>query len=204
MARASYEHDSHDEAALEPVIASTGTVVSSDDQSLVERARHGDGVAFEALLASRLEPLLRTARAILGSDADARDATQEACLAAWRKLPHLRDAGAFDAWLNRVLVNACRTALRRRGRIREVSISPVHDRASFSDLDPALFDETEVILRAFDRLNVDHRTVLVLHHLRHQSVASIATALGVPVGTVKSRLHAARAALDAALDGERS
>ncbi len=189
---------------MEPVIASPGAIASSDVASLVERARRGDTAAFEALLASRVEPLLRTARAILGSDADARDATQEACLAAWRKLPHLRDSGAFDAWLNRVLVNACRTALRRRGRIREVPIGPAHDRLSFTDRDPALFDETEAILRAFDRLNADQRTILVLHHLRHQSVVAIADALDVPVGTVKSRLHAARAALDAALVGERS
>ena len=189
---------------MEPMIASGVVLGASDETSLIERARRGDGDAFEALLGPRVDSLLRTARAILGNDADARDATQEACLAAWRKLPHLRDAGAFDASLNRVLVNACRTSLRRRSRIREVSIGPAHDGVSRSDPDPALFDDTEAILRAFDRLSADHRTILVLHHLRHQPVAGIAAALEIPVGTVKSRLHAARAALEAALDGERS
>lgn len=173
------------------------------EPTLVERARAGDPAAFEALLRDRIDPLFRTAWAILGSEADARDATQEACISAWRQLPRLRDAEAFDGWLHRVLVNACRMALRRRGRVREVAIAPIHERATLTTPDPGGYDETDAISRAFDRLSLDHRTILVLHHLRHELVASIATALGIPPGTVKSRLHAARIALESALAGER-
>jgi RNA polymerase sigma-70 factor (ECF subfamily) len=178
---------------LEPIEADVG---------LIERARSGDAGAFEALLAVRLDGLFRTAWAILGSEPDARDATQDACLSIWRQLPRLRDASRFDAWLSRILVNSCRTQLRRRARVREIPITPVHDRSSEAG-DASSLDEAEAISRAFDRLKPDARTLLVLHHLRHEPVASIADAMGIPRGTVKWRLHAARAALEKALAGER-
>src|SRR5512143_460443 len=105
---------------MEPVMAGAATASRSTEGDLVELARRGDTAAFEALLHGRLDGLFRRAWAILGNEADARDATQEACLSAWRQLPRLRDAAAFDAWLARVLFNACRMQLRRRARVREV------------------------------------------------------------------------------------
>jgi len=188
---------------VDPVTATERVVGRGAEPTLVERAQRGDVAAFEALLRGRIDALFRTAWAILGSEADAHDATQEACLSAWRQLPRLRDADAFDAWLHRVLVNACRMALRRRGRVREVPIAPAHDRAGSDDATSAPFDEADAISRAFDRLSVDHRTILVLHHLHHRPLAEISVALGIPVGTAKSRLHAARAALEIALAEER-
>ena len=188
---------------MEPLIATERAAVGATEPTLVERARAGDVRAFEVLVSERLDPLFRTAWAILGSEADARDATQEAFVSAWRQLPRLRDVEAFDAWLHRILVNACRASFRRRGRVREVAIAPIHDRASLADRDPATTDESEIIARAFDRLKPDQRTILVLHHLRHEPVASIAAALAIPEGTVKSRLHSARTALEAALAAER-
>ena len=184
-------------------MTATAAVRRADEVTLVERARAGDTAAFEVLLRDRIDGLVRTAWVILGDEADARDATQEACLAAWRELPRLRDVIAFDAWLNRVLVNACRMSLRRRGRVREIPIDPLPESATLSDPGIAGIDEREAILRAFDRLTFDHRMILVLHHLRHEPVASIAAQLGIPVGTVKSRLHAARSALESELAGER-
>jgi RNA polymerase sigma-70 factor (ECF subfamily) len=136
------------------------------DAALVERARQGDPAAFEALLSVRLDALFRTAWAILGSEAAARDATQEACLATWRQLPRLRDVERFDAWLSRVLVNVCRMQLRRRARVREIPMTPAHDRVAPAGADPAAFGDADAIARAFDRLNPDARAILVLHHLR--------------------------------------
>jgi RNA polymerase sigma-70 factor, ECF subfamily len=170
---------------------------------LVERARRGDTVAFEALLQERLDGLFRTAWAILGDEADARDATQDACLLAWRNLPRLRQPDRFDAWLTRVLVNGCRMRLRSRAHVREIRMEPDLDRPGPQADDPASHAEADAIARAFDRLSPDARAILVLHHLRHQPVTSIALALGVPPGTVKSRLHTARAALAQALERER-
>ena len=86
----------------------------------VERARTGDRAAFEVLVRSRVDRLHRTACAILGNEADAYDATQDAFLLAWQQLPRLRDAGAFDAWLTRIIVNACRMRLRAGRAVREV------------------------------------------------------------------------------------
>ena len=178
-------------------------VAESREPALIDAARSGDVRAFELLLAPRIDTLFRTAWAITGSEADARDATQDACLAAWRHLPRLRDVDRFDAWLGRVLLNSCRMLLRRRGRIREIAIADGFDRPATETAGTAAVDEADAVARAFDRLDVDARAILVLHHLRHEPVARIAEDLGIPVGTVKWRLHAARKQLERALRGER-
>jgi RNA polymerase sigma-70 factor, ECF subfamily len=172
------------------------------DAALVERARRGDVVAFETLIDARVDVLYRSAWAILGNEPDARDATQDACLSAWRNLPRLREIDRFDAWLGRVLVNTCRSLLRRRVQVREIPMARDVDAAHPIALDRAV-EDADTLARAFDRLSADERAVLVLHHLRHLSVAAIATTLDIPVGTVKWRLHAARQSLDYALERER-
>jgi RNA polymerase sigma-70 factor (ECF subfamily) len=183
--------------------ARADAMASPLEAALIERAAHGDAAAFEALIETRLDRLFRTAWAIVGNEADARDATQDACLSAWRELPRLREADRFDAWLSRVLINACRAKLRRRVRVREVAIQPEHDRPGPITDDPGQLGEMDAIGRAFDRLSADARAILVLHHLRHEPVTAIAVTLGIPTGTVKSRLHSARADLQRALERER-
>jgi len=91
----------------------------------VELARAGDKAAFEELVSSWVEPAFRIALAIVGNEADARDATQDAFLAAWRRLPQLRDPERFDAWLYRILVNSCRGLRRDRQRVavREIHVT---------------------------------------------------------------------------------
>lgn len=164
------------------------------DRDLLVRARAGDREAFESIVLAKGEPMFRTALAILGSEADARDATQDSFIAAWRQLPRLREVERFDAWLGRILINACRMQLRHRRRVREVQMSdttdsPTSDKPQMS----ADFD------RAFNRLSVDQRTILVLHHLHGYGVREIAAWLGIPSGTVKWRLSRARGALAAEL-----
>jgi RNA polymerase sigma-70 factor (ECF subfamily) len=187
---------------MEPLVTD-GALARSPDDALVARAKGGDAVAFEALIAVRLDPLFRTAWAIVGNEPDARDATQEACLSAWRALPRLRDADRFDAWLGRILVNSCRMLLRRRGRIREIAMPATTERGELITPAPTAYDETDAVASAFDRLDPDARALLVLHHLRHEPLTRIAASLGIPVGTVKWRLHRARAALERALEGDR-
>ena len=109
----------------------------------------------------------------------------------WRGLPSLKSVDAFDGWLHRITVNSSKMALRRRKGVREI---PITDEAPDSPA-PAVSDFD----RAFDRLSVDQRSLLVAHHLDGLSVAEMAVQLGVPEGTVKSRLFTARAALDKAL-----
>jgi RNA polymerase sigma-70 factor, ECF subfamily len=174
------------------------------DPERIARARSGDASAFESLVEARIGSMTRTAMAILGREDEARDAVQDTLLTAWRELASLRDPAAFDAWLTRILVNRCRRGLRRIGlrRVREVSV----DRLEVAE--PAAPDEVGAVVdrraleRAFERLDVDERTVLVLHHLDGRSVAWIGDALGIPEGTAKSRLFAARRSLERALDRE--
>ena len=170
---------------------------AADD--LVARARRGDRDAFSRLVEDRLERLFRTATAILGNEADARDAVQDAFVSAWQHLPKLRDSARFDAWLNQVVRNQCRDLLRRQRRSREIQMT---------EFDPVTPDSTAPIAdmaalnAAFGRLNVDQRLILVLHHLHGIRVEDLASQLDVPVGTAKWRLHAARQALERALEAE--
>lgn len=169
---------------------------------LIEAARRGDETAFESLVTTRLERTYRIALAILGSEADARDAVQDAWVAVWRNLPSLAKDDRFDAWVDSIVVNACRMTMRKRGRVREITLVEDLDRHA-PEAGPDQFSEREALDRAFGRLSVDHRAILVLHHLEEQPVAAIAARLGIPVGTAKSRLFAARAALQQHLEAER-
>jgi RNA polymerase sigma-70 factor (ECF subfamily) len=186
------------ESPMEPLASADAQVVSAD-AALVRRAARGDAVAFERLVTARTDRAFRIARAILANEADAYDATQEAFVSAWRELPRLRDPERFDAWLRRILVNACRAQLRGRRRVREISLDAAPDRG---DPDRPFSDgvsDTDVLARAFARLDVDKRSILVLHHFDREPLAVIAATLGIPVGTAKSRLHDARIALQRAL-----
>jgi RNA polymerase sigma-70 factor (ECF subfamily) len=185
-----------------------GRVPGTASNRLVDRARDGDREAFEMLIGPRIEPAFHSAMAILGNEADARDAVQDAMLDGWRGIRRLRDADRFDAWLGRIIVNACRSIGRRRGRakVREIPIVALTDTedppnpATPVDEEACRLDELE---RAFGRLPVAQRTLLALHHLDHRPVAELAQILGVPEGTVKWRLHAARDALERSLAEER-
>jgi RNA polymerase sigma-70 factor (ECF subfamily) len=165
------------------------------DSELVVRAGAGDREAFEQIVLTKSEPLFRTAMAILGNESDARDATQEAFVGAWRGLAFLRDFDRFDAWMGRILINECRMTLRRRKRSREIQLT---------DLQPApessTATDTTDFDAAFDRLTIEQRAMLVLHHLHGYGVDEIAAWLGIPSGTVKWRLSRARRALAAQLD----
>jgi RNA polymerase sigma-70 factor (ECF subfamily) len=181
------------------------------DEGWIARAQTGDLAAFDALIATRLDRCHRIAWSILSDAADAADAVQDACVLAWRDLPRLREPGAFDGWLNQVVVNCARTVRRRRTRrIREVVLPDDQDASAGGGLSgmPAGADPTggivdaDAITRAFDQLPAEQRALLVLHHVERVPLADIARALGIPSGTVKSRLHTARRALEAALEVE--
>lgn len=176
---------------------------------LVDRARHGDRDAFGSLIDARLTATLRIAMAILGNEADARDATQDAFVRVWLYLPGLRDADRFDQWFGRILVNTCRSAVRGRGRrwVREVSVTAMPGVGVGFDPPAEQRDlrsqDDDMVGRALDRLSVPERTLLVLHYYEELSLAEIADRVGIPAKTVKSRLFTARRALERAVEGER-
>ncbi len=197
--------------------AMTGAVIGarfgerSADAEVVLRARAGEADAFDLLVRRRLDAAYALAFAIMREEADARDAVQEAFLSAWRELRGLRDPERFDAWLTRIVVNTCRSALRRRRRVhvREIPVA-VHETEpggrpeTDSGARPMAeaIAQADAIRRAFVRLRPDERTILALHHVEERPVTEIAALLGIPEGTAKWRLHAARKTLERVLGDE--
>lgn len=177
------------------------------DAALIDRAAHGQPEAFDTLLRPRLDRLYRMAVAITRSEPDARDAVQEACILAWRELPRLRNRDRFDSWLAQILVNACRGVLRRhrRVRVREIEVDASESRpdAFVTGGGQDAIGEAEAIRVAFDRLDTDARSLLVMHYVEERPLAEIGQILRAPVGTIKWRLSNARKALDRALQEER-
>ena len=169
-------------------------------RDLVEAARRGDHDAFEVLASTAGDRLYATARLILRSSDLAEDAVQEALVRAWRQLPSLRDPDRFDAWLYRLLVNACadqgRQARRWSQRVRLVQLDTATGDHSASIADR---DQLE---RGFDRLKPAHRAMVVLHFYDGFSTSEIARILDIPEGTARSRLHYAVSAMRAALDAD--
>jgi len=171
--------------------------MGTENAEVVSRAMHGDHDAFAALIGPATNRLYAMACLILRDSDRAEDAAQEAIVRAWRELPRLRDPEKFDAWLRRLTVNACFDEARRVHRRAEVSLVRLGDR---STADPTgAFVEHDRVDRAFRRLPFDQRTVLVLQHHFDLSHTEIADSLGIPVGTVKSRIRYGSAALLAAL-----
>lgn len=171
------------------------------DRSVIDRARTGDLDAFESIVRARVDTVYRLTSAILGNEADARDAAQETFVAAWRELRHLREPEKFEAWLQRVAVNAARQTHRARSRrrVREIPSSTVIALAERAADRPS--DDVAILDAALGRLPVEQRAILVLHHLEGRPLAELAAILDIRVGTAKSRLFAARQALAAAIEG---
>ncbi len=170
-------------------------------RELVELARNGDRDAFSALAASVIDRLYATAMLILRDHSMADDATEETIVLAWRDLPSLRDPDRFDAWLRRLLVNACRDEGRRQRRRRpEMTLLPIHEPV-IGDSSAALADR-DALERGYRRLTSEHRAVIVLHYYHGLSLPEVATATSAPLGTVKSRIHHATRALRAALEAD--
>ena len=175
-----------------------GDVLMTAD--LVRLAQRGDAQAFEDLLGRRVDRLYGSATLILHDRTLAEDAVQETLVRAWRSLPGLRDPERFDAWLRQLLVHACVDLARSTRRHRDDALLPeslpdVGDHAT-------VIAERDAVERAFERLTPAHRAAFVLRHHHGLSLAEVAEALRVPLGTAKSRLHYAEQAMTAAMDAD--
>jgi RNA polymerase sigma-70 factor (ECF subfamily) len=170
------------------------------DTSLVIRAQEGDEGAFRDLTHVVGPRLFNVAFSVLRERTLAEDATQQALLRIWRKLPRLRDPARFEAWSYRILVHACYAEAKRSPSWEQDTEAPGVAVAADAFAAVAHRDQLE---RGFRRLSVDHRAVIVLHHLLDLTLEQTAEALGIPVGTVRSRLYHAMQGMRAALDADR-
>ena len=172
-----------------------------DQRALIEQASQGDHEAFGVLLDPRLARLDTAARLILRDAELARDAVQEATLRAWRSLRGLRDPEAFDAWLHRLTVNACLDLVRqRRSRVIEIELTPLHD-AHVGDATSRVTD-ADYLEGKLALLDPAQRAVVVLHYYLDLSLPDTAAALGIPLGTAKSRLNRALGAMRISIAAE--
>lgn len=181
--------------------------VGPRDEDLVRRYLSGDRAAFAALVERHERRVYNLALRMTGREEDARDAAQDAFLTVLRKLSSFRGEAAFTTWLHRVTVNACYDLLRKRQRaplldrgdddLPRVEPPPVPDHADLSDL-------SIDVQRALMQVPEDFRAVMILHDVHDLPQEEVARVVGVPVGTVKSRLHRGRVALAKAMGVERT
>ena len=171
------------------------------DTELIGRAQHGDEEAFASLAVAAGDRLHAVAHRILRDTDLAEDATQQALLTIWRDIPQLRDPARFDAWSYRLLVRACYAEARRTRRSGpNVRLLPADEPKDEEGMSSVV--DRDQLERGFRRLSIDHRAVVVLHHYLDLPLDEVAETLGIPVGTVRSRLHHAMRGLRAALDAD--
>jgi RNA polymerase sigma-70 factor (ECF subfamily) len=163
------------------------------DEELVRRHLAGDKQAFSILMQRHERRVFNLAYRMLGRREEAADASQDVFVTCLRKLGGFRGTSAFSTWLHRVTLNVCYDALRRRSREDVVEEVP-QPRTEGFDLAEATAVAVDVH-RALQRVAEDFRAVLILHDVQGLPYDHIAEAIGVPVGTVKSRLHRGRVAL---------
>jgi RNA polymerase sigma-70 factor (ECF subfamily) len=163
------------------------------DEDLARRAAHGDRFALETLLSRHLDQIHAVCRRVLGHPEDALDATQEALIAITRGIARFDGRSRFTTWMYRVATNAALAEARRRRR-RPIASEHIPEMASTADETSAVDTRLDVD-EALAALPADYRAAVALRDLAGLDYAEIASVLGIPIGTVRSRIARGRAAL---------
>lgn len=182
------------------------SLVASEEESLLACARAGDAAAFASLAMPHRDRILRLAQRILRNREDAEDAVQTAFLDAMRHLDSFQGRSRFSSWLTRIALNSAFMRLRSGRRRTEIPLDEIlqpDNAARFQVAEGRPNPEQEcsikeaglLIAKAIDRLGPIYSEVLHLFHVQELSAKEAARILGVPVGTVKARLHRARSRL---------
>lgn len=200
------------EAVKAPPQASYADAVEALATELMGATKRGDRDAFDRLTRTVRGRAYRVAASLVGSGEDALDLTQEALLKTYRARDSYRDGEPFLPWFHRILRNTCISFLRRRGRVRERSLTGVRPGSGGEEVEYEIVDEgpgpshalerseaAEAFWTAFNRLSARDREILSLRHFDELSYRAIAHALEIPEGTVMSRLFHARRRLREAL-----
>jgi len=174
------------------------------ESTWLKRCKAGDREAFGLVVKRYAGRATGAALLVLGSYEDALDASQEAFVRAWRHIRRFDTARPFYPWYATILRNVCLSRLRRRTRRRTVQLLPDHPGSG--EANPVLLAERnerrDHVWHAILELSLRQREIIVLNHFQQMSYKEIAAALGIPIGTVMSRLHAARQALRKKLAGD--
>jgi RNA polymerase sigma-70 factor (ECF subfamily) len=172
--------------------------MADPDAELVAAAQRGDRSALDRLLRRHVDRVHGLARRLMGSEADAADAAQEALIAAVRGLPRFDGRSSFSTWLYRITTNSCLDELRRRSRRPDPMADLPEPRAGGPTIASTVSDRLD-IESALRALPVEFRAAVVLRDLCELDYAEIAEVLGIPAGTVRSRIARGRAGLSRAL-----
>ena len=171
------------------------------DVELVVRAQQGDHDAFTEIATALSNRLYRVALNLLSDVHLAEDAMQHSLVEMWRNLPRLREPQKLESWAHRIVVNACRREGRNKKRwIQALALSPEEDPAANQGF--ASVAHRDQLERGFRRLPLEQREVVVLHHYAAMPLRDVADVLGIPIGTVASRLSRAMSAMRAALEAD--
>ena len=169
-------------------------ILQVDDRILVQAAQDGDLDAFEALVRRHQPTVYRVALSMLGSEADAQDATQETFVRAWRGLPRFRHDSAVPTWLYRIVTRRCLDLIAGRRPTEALNdtqpdprLDPVHTAEQRARL--------QAVTRAIAQLPGDQRAALILREFEGLSYDQVADALNTTVPAIKGRIHRARLAV---------
>jgi RNA polymerase sigma-70 factor, ECF subfamily len=188
---------------LEAVISQSASSGGPTDQEVVSRVSGGDGAAFGLLVERYQDRLYNTIYRLVGSTEDARDLLQDTFVKAYENLDGFRGGSGLYTWLFRIAVNTSLSHRRKRKPISATTAATSEDDPAIADqwadpaaadpADPVVAAETEAFVQAaLDSLEEEYRTVVVLRDIQHCDYREMAEILGLPPGTVKSRLHRAR------------
>jgi RNA polymerase sigma factor (sigma-70 family) len=163
---------------------------STWEATLAEARTDSSAGSFVALATNGLTRAYRLAGLLLGNAPDAEDAVGDALERAWARFGQLRDPDGFEPWFDRIVINGCRDRLRRRRTVRFIPLEPGHDRPATGDPFRDVIERDDV-LRSMRVLSDEEREIVVLHFWADLTLTDVARRTGLPVGTVKSRLHRA-------------
>ncbi|MEL6383962.1 MAG: sigma-70 family RNA polymerase sigma factor [Cyanobacteria bacterium J06626_18] len=172
------------------------------DTDLIQQCLQGRTAAFRNLYRRHQQPVRATLHQLCGVD-NLDDLVQEVFLRAWIGLPRFRQSAKFSTWLYRITWNVATDCRRQKGKARSHRHSlPPTDFTTGQTPTLNQLHYQDVVQRSLQTLTLDHRAVIILHDLEDLPQQEVATILNVPVGTIKSRLHHARAAMRQFLQNE--
>lgn len=189
--------------------------MSDNEKNLLERAKSGDIAAFEQLVDSYQKRIFNIALRMLGNYDDAGDLTQEVLIRIFKSIKSFKEQSSFSTWIYRITTNVCLDEIRKRKNRKvvsldeEIKLDDGEMKRQFESDEPTPEETAEaedlkkIVNMAIEKLNEEHRVVIILRDIQGLSYEEISEVLKLPEGTVKSRINRARQALKNILSEKR-